>query len=299
MNIIRKIKYNQYWNIGFCEQTSEELMHEGGLRPIKWLKHEYDDRWFADPFILRATEDEIVVFVEECLMDTPKGIICELVINRKTMNLKERYVLLDKETHLSYPAIIMHDGKVYVYPENGASGKLNIYEYDEANHRLFNPVCILEEAVADATIFINNNCYYLTATKFPSTQEKVYLYKLESIFGPFTAVSAMPFQKDIGFSRCGGNFFYVDGNRCRPVQDCKIRYGAALNIMRSTLNQRMLVEELQLSIKPQSWRYDLGVHTINFCDGICVIDGYGYFYPAIAHALIPLKRCVHLLKVSK
>ena len=77
MNLLRKVQYGQYWNIGFCEQTPEEFVREKKLRPIKWLKHPYHDRWFADPFIYRVTEREIVVFVEECPMENPKGIICE------------------------------------------------------------------------------------------------------------------------------------------------------------------------------------------------------------------------------
>ena len=128
MNLLRKIQYNQYWNIGFCEQTSEELVLDKTMKPIRWLKHSYRDRWFADPFILKVTEHEIVVFVEECTMDKPKGIICELLIDRQTMELKRRHVMLELETHLSYPAIIRFKDKVYVYPENGDSGHLFMYE---------------------------------------------------------------------------------------------------------------------------------------------------------------------------
>ena len=124
-------------------------MEKKALNKVQWLKHPYRDRWFADPFIFKVTDSEIIVFVEECPIERPKGILCELVIDRKTKRLKERYVLLESDTHLSYPAFIRQNGTVYVYPENGASGKLNIYEYDETNHRLVNPKCILEKSVAD------------------------------------------------------------------------------------------------------------------------------------------------------
>lgn len=281
MDIIRKIQYNQYWNIGFCEITPEELIHEGGLRSIMWLKHEYADRWFADPFILRVTEDEIVVFVEECPMDNPKGIICELVIDRKTMKLKDRYVLLEKETHLSYPAIIRQDGKVYVYPENGASGKLNIYEYDEANHRLMNPVCILEEPVADATILEWEGRFFMSATKFPNTQECAFLYESNSLRKPFRQVGMTPYQTDRACSRQGGNWFVVEGTIYRPAQDCKVRYGAALNVMKMDGLDHIACEQKQMVLSPTVSRYSLGLHTLNFSDGLCVIDGYGYYKPIL------------------
>lgn len=290
MNVLRKIQYCQYWNIGFCEQTPEELIREKALRPIKWLKHPYHDRWFADPFVLKVTDSEIIVFVEECLMDNPKGIICELVIDRHTMRLKERYVLLEKETHLSYPAIIRYERKIYVYPENGASGELNIYEYDADNHLLIKPVCILKEAVADATILRRDNHYYLSATKFPEAQEKAYIYESDSPFGPFIQISSRPYQSDLHYSRQGGDFFVVQDRLYRPAQDCFVRYGSALHIMETIVNGEKTSEFSVASLSPQSNRYRLGLHTLNFENGIAVIDGYGYFMPLLGRLYYSLRK---------
>lgn len=279
MNLLRKIQYCQYWNIGFCDQTPDELIQDKALKPIKWLKHPYRDRWFADPFIIKVTDSEIVVLVEECPMDNPKGIISELLIDRSTMCLKKRYVLLEKETHLSYPAIIRHNGKILVYPENGASGELNIYEYDESNHRLVNPVCILNEAVADATIVEIDNRFYLSATKFPDTQEKAYLYESDSLYGKFVQIEATPYQTDLRFSRQGGNFFVVNGHLYRPAQDCLEQYGSALYIM-DTSGYGESIKEIPLyRLNPQDKRYGLGLHTLNFENGMTVVDGYGYYMP--------------------
>lgn len=279
MNLLRKIQYCQYWNIGFCDLTPDELIRDKALTPIKWLKHPYRDRWFADPFILKVTDSEIVVFVEECPMDNPKGIISELRIDRNTMCLKERYVLLEKDTHLSYPAIIRYNGKILVYPENGASGELSIYEYDESNHRLVNPVCILKEAVADATIVEQDNRFYLSATKFPDTQEKAYLYVSDSLFGQFVQIDAQPYQTDLRFSRQGGNFFMVQEHLYRPAQDCFEQYGSALNIMETRECGECIKETSLFSLRPQDKRYGLGLHTLNFENGMAVVDSYGYYMP--------------------
>lgn len=294
MNWKERLLYSQNWNIGFCEFTPEELIKGKALKPINWLKHPYRDRWFADPFIYRVTDSEIVVFVEECPMENPKGIICELVIDRKTMLLKERYIILELDTHLSYPAIIRHEGKVYVYPENGASGKLNIYEYDEVNHKLVNPVCILDEAVADATIVKYSSNYYMSATQFPNTQKNAYLYSAESIFGPFKRITEQPYQTDKKHSRQGGNYFEVYGCLYRPAQDCEVRYGAGLSIMKSNYTST-IKENLVCQLMPTDRRYKLGLHTINFCNGICVIDGYGLLYPTFSRIwkrLAGIKRII-------
>lgn len=280
MNIVKKIQYGQYWNIGFCEQSPEELLLNKQLKPIQWLKHPYRDRWFADPFILKVTESELVVFVEECPLENPKGIICELVIDRNTMWLKERYVILELDTHLSYPAIISHNGKIFVYPENGASGKLNIYEYDEKNHRLINPTCIMEEAVADATIVRIDDLFYMSVTKFPNTQEQAFIYKSESLFGPYRQLDEKPYQTSVCCSRQGGNWISVNNNIYRPAQNCETRYGGGLSIMANDIPEGIR-ERLICKLMPCDKRYCLGLHTINYCDNICVIDGYGYLLPIL------------------
>ena len=289
MNLLRKIQYCQYWNIGFCEQIPEELIQDKMLKPVKWLKHPFRDRWFADPFIYKVTDDEIVVFVEECPIENPKGIICELVIDRHSLRLTQRYVLLEKDTHLSYPAIIRYGGKVYVYPENGAAGSLYLYEYDEYAHRLINPVCILNESVADATIILHDDCFFLCATVFPETQRRAFLFKSCSLFGPYQRINEKPFQESLSCSRNGGNLFCTFSNLYRPAQDCSIKYGGALSIMQVNSIEGW-DEKVVFSINPLRGRYDQGIHTINFMNSLCVVDGNGYYMPSLGKLYSVIRR---------
>lgn len=276
--ILKNFFYEQNWNIGFCEETPEEIIQSKILKPIQWLKHPYKDRWFADPFILKVTEDDIVVFVEECPIVKPKGILCELTIDRKTKLLKERHVLLELDTHLSYPAIFHQNGKTYVYPENSASGKLYIYEYDPIEHKLINPICIIDEPVTDTTIVYNDGVFTAVATKVPKTQENVFLYRSTKLLGPYLLISTTPLQRKKSCSRPGGNWICLGEHLYRPAQNCEKRYGASLSIMH--VDRKMTTESLFFDIYPSCFNYQLGLHTINFNNGICVIDGYGYLYPA-------------------
>jgi len=289
MNIGRLL-YDQNWNIGFCEQTPEELIQGEVLKTVRWMKHPYRDRWFADPFIYKVTDSEIVVFVEECPIENPKGIICELVIDRKTMHLKERHVMLELDTHLSYPAIIEYGDKVYVYPENGMSGCLNIYEYEGKSHKLINPACILKEAVADATILKRDDKFFIVATKYPDTQVNAYLYESISLFGPYKSVSLDPFQISPSCARPGGNWIKTGKYFYRPAQNCSVRYGGSLMIMSQDFPEKK--EQAVFEITPQGYRYNLGLHTINFNNQLCVVDGCGYYYPTIA-------RCVNAVRSLK
>lgn len=281
MNWKARLLYPQNWNIGFVEQSVEDLLNKQQLERIKWMKHNYKDRWFADPFIYKVADDEIVVFVEECMItDKPKGILCELHVERKTKRLRERFVLLELDTHLSYPAIIEKDGVTYVYPENGASGSLKMYKYDVYNHRLVEPVCILNEAVADSTILKERDGYTLITTKTENPLECAYLYKSKELFGPYQLVSKHPVQSSLSCSRPAGNWITVSGKTCRPAQDCSERYGGSINLMRiDSLDP--YIEMVSISISPVGYKYNLGIHTINASttDDFLVVDGYGYLYP--------------------
>lgn len=284
MNWKARILYPQNWNIGIVEQSVEDLLEKQQLGHIRWMKHNYKDRWFADPFIYKVTDDEIVVFVEECMItDKPKGILCELHVDRTTMQLSERYVLMELDTHLSYPAFIKKAGVTYVYPENGASGSLKMYRYDEQNHKLVEPVCILNDAVADSTILYFNGAYYIIATKSKNSKVNAYLYQSKDLFGPFKLVTETPVQTNRSCSRPAGNWIDISGKLFRPSQDCSMSYGGAMNIM-SVDSLLPYHEEIAFGIKPTSYKYHFGTHTINFSKDapITVIDGYGYLHPIFA-----------------
>ena len=72
MSFLNNIKNGSCWNIGFCEYTPEMLIKNRALPTIQWMKHPYKDRFFADPFILKVTDMEIVVLAEEYVFDNAK-----------------------------------------------------------------------------------------------------------------------------------------------------------------------------------------------------------------------------------
>lgn len=280
MSFSKNIKNGSFWNVGFCNYTPEELIDKKGLPNIQWVKHPYKDRFFADPFILKVTDSEIVVFVEEYVFDNPPGLIVELVIDRETKELKQRFEMLRLPSHLSYPAIIRKGDEILVYPENGASGKLNVYRYDAVTHKLVDPCTIHEEAIYDATIHqkADGSCI-MVATKQPDILENAYLFGAPSYNGPYTQIGDTPFQPDRSCARMAGNFFEAYGQLYRPAQDCVSRYGSGTAIMQFDAITKK--EQKLFTLRPQSYKFNLGLHTINFFEGLCVIDGYGYLYPTL------------------
>jgi hypothetical protein len=119
-------------NDGILVSSSNDLdsVMNGDPIHVNWVKHHYKDSWFADPFILDVTDTDIIVLVEEWYKPIRRGRISKLIIDRNTFVLKDLQVVLQLDTHLSFPVIERREDGVYIYPENGESGNLSIYRYN-------------------------------------------------------------------------------------------------------------------------------------------------------------------------
>ena len=131
--MIRKLG-TQRWALGFVRDGIKSVMESDHLE-VDWVKMP-EDRWFADPFVLDVTDVEILLLVEDYAYATRKGVISLLHINRATMRIVSRKVLLELPTHLSFPAIFRKNEHVYIYPESARSGKLDMYEYHSETETL-------------------------------------------------------------------------------------------------------------------------------------------------------------------
>ncbi len=56
----RMILRSDMWNLGFVTDDVADVIKSNHLN-IQWMKHEYKDRWFADPYLLEVTDKQIVV----------------------------------------------------------------------------------------------------------------------------------------------------------------------------------------------------------------------------------------------
>lgn len=298
--MIKKYLNNSNWNIGFVDNfTSVDLIRNKRLPHIKWMQHPYKDRAFADPHILCCNSNELIILCEE-LVFGHKGSISLLKISRNDYRLLDRKELLKLSTHLSYPAIIEYNGIIYVYPENSEVGNIKYYEFDLKNLNLIEIGIIVNGEVTDFTICkkkIGGKYWALSTTLHPDSEERAYLFSSDRILGPYTMVTKSPVTTDRSCSRPGGNFFEVDSVIYRPAQDCVGHYGKGLKIMKiESFNPYIECEQFEL--KPSSFKYNLGLHTLNFKGNITVIDGYGYLYPVIGRILSPINRLRLKLKVS-
>lgn len=300
LNVLRELTVSSNWNIGFVQDSIDSIMSQKHISSVKWMKHSFNDRFFADPFILSVDEEHIYVLAEECKFKNPKGVIVELVVDRKTYTLVNRTILLDTQTHLSYPAIFRENDTVWVYPENGQSGEQHIYKYDSASRTLYDKNEMISEPLADSTIFRYNSKYYLFATKYPNTQSDTYIYVSEKLESGYALLSESPIYNRHNVSRSAGDVFIYKSHIIRPVQNCTKRYGQAVVFNVVNFSDGLCSEEELFELHPIPGRYGRGLHTINIYDDIIVIDGYGYLYPVIGPVLFFIKNSIkYILNIFK
>mgnify|MGYP000211195583 CR=1 FL=1 len=61
---------------------------------VHWLKHKYRDRMFADPFILKETDDTLEILAEEALFLGGAATLVKLTVCTKTFQLVRRKKIL-------------------------------------------------------------------------------------------------------------------------------------------------------------------------------------------------------------
>ena len=122
------------WQIGFLLTPLENLV-SGSDQSFVWIKNPYHDGWFADPFVLDVTDQFIELLVEDFRFKDRKGRISKIVIDKQTLKVIRRNVLLEGG-HYSFPAILRNKEKVYVYPEQSRQSRLDLFEYDATTNTL-------------------------------------------------------------------------------------------------------------------------------------------------------------------
>lgn len=279
---------DEYWTVAILDNTLEDLVNG---KPLKYGKLNYNpnNEWYADPFLLDVTDTHYILLVEEYLYSLGRARISKLVINKETMSIEKVVPLLTLPTHLSYPAIIREEDKIYVYPESGLSGKLTRYLYDQENERFIEDSVIMDGPLADATITKLFGDEYLFCTRLPNCNGNALEIYNKDAKGKFLSFQTVCFDENI--ARMAGDFFKVGDSIYRPVQDCNKSYGNGLVIQEVILkNGKFEFLEVSRYFSPDK-EYPTGIHTLNSYKGVCVVDFTGKpKYPIMYKVIKNIKK---------
>lgn len=276
----RNILRSDMWNLGFITDNVADVIKADHL-DIHWMKHNYKDRWFADPYLLEVTDKQIVVLVEEFCYKIRKGRIAKLVVSRPDYVLRDMKIILELPTHLSFPVIYENNGQVYVMPENSKSGAINIYHYNANDEQLEKVHEVGYLPLTDATIVkLNSGEEYVFSTKIPRPNgDELHVYPFDGNCMKMDAncVETVSFPSNI--ARNAGNAFYVGNQLYRPAQDCNKCYGNGLNIQQICRVNGKFVFKTVNEFHSDNPDYALGYHTFNMKNGLIVVDGHRLRFP--------------------
>ena len=261
------------YNIGFVDGNLESII-EGEPIKVNWMKHSYKDRWFADPFILDVTDNEIIVLVEEWYDPLQRGRISKLIVDKSSFDLLELKVMIDEGSHLSFPSIERIGNEIYIYPERAGSF-LERYRYDHEKDSFEKDGRVSDLPLTDSVITDFLGQRLLFSTKMPDANGKeLGIYSWNNTKKMFVLQEYYHFDENI--SRMAGNFFVYGGNVYRPAQVCIKSYGDAVSIQKVDYqSEKWSFREIRRIYSPNK-DYDLGFHTFNTYKSVIVVDALGY-----------------------
>ena len=276
MMIIRRFLFNYIhdrWNIGFAS-IGDSLTPTN----IRWMKHNYKDRWFADPFIIDEGRDSYQVLAEEFIRDDRKGRISKLTVCKNSFQLLKNETVLDLPTHLSFPNYMSIGGKTFVFPENGASGKTFYYSY---GNELENPQLFSDLPLSDAVVFFFDGKYYLLYTVGEDCNGNVLHISVSenALFG-YKFLQTVTFRDNI--ARRAGKVFEWNGRLISPAQICNNRYGEGVSLQEIHVKDGHLRFEEINRIYPSWPNFNKAFHTYNVWGNNVVIDGVDIGWPSVS-----------------
>lgn len=287
MGFREKLSFHR-WNVGFIESSISDII-EADKPYVNWVRHDYTDRFFADPFILDYDDERIRVLVEEYPFFTRRGVVSMLIVDRKSYDLVDKHTIIDKEYHQSYPFILRHKGKTYIVPEASQSGGLWIYEFD--GDKVTNRELIINEPLLDSTIIEYDGRWWLFCTKRGNASNKdLFMYVSDDPLSGYKAIYSEPVKCDLSSSRPAGYMIEQGGELFRVTQNCSETYGGGVQLTKITdLSENSFREILIKPIDVELSDFKEGFHTINEYRGLTVVDG-------IKSEFRPLRKILYTLK---
>ncbi len=264
------------WLLGICVNGFDDLK-AGHIHWISEGKYK-GKKWFADPYILDYDDSTIHILVEEFDYQIHRGRIAKLTVDRGLWEVTDCKILLDLDTHLSFPMIWCEGENVFVCPENYHSGGWNMYRYDAEKEKLEFVQPLLNEKLTDATIYFDSDLYWLLSTYEPRPNgSELTIWKSKLLYGPYSESQRVKFDENVG--RNAGMIFKYDDKLIRPAQESNHKYGHSISFQEVSVNDgKFAFNEIYRFNTPHK-KYDAGTHTYNqHKKGMAVLDVKGYRY---------------------
>lgn len=220
----------------------------------------------ADPFLF-VYKDELFLFYEEQVDLRGRGVVKMI----KTKDLKlwtKPIVVLEEEYHLSYPYVFEINGQIYMMPESGKNGTVQLYTPNEDLTKwTINKTILKGGNYVDSSIIYHCDTCFLFTTDYTNETNILKLFWSDSIDSEWIEHKNSPIAVGGNIGRCGGSIFKYQDLIFRPSQLTQKRYGEGLDLYQILkLSKNEYKEEIYKTIIPnRNKKYFKGGHHINFC----------------------------------
>ncbi len=249
---------------------------EGDFRDFTWVLPP-KDRFWADPFPLERGGRHWIFF-EELMFARRKAHISVIELSRGGAR-SQPVKVLERDYHLSYPFLIEHEGELFMIPETGTNGSIELYRC-----RSFPDDWTLEQVLlrkgffTDATVHRVGDRWWLFANLSPEdTQgsDELNLYYADRLQGPWKPHRRNPVKSDVRGARPAGRLYEEDGKLYRPGQIGAPLYGSGIAIHQVLALSPDEYREVEVRrVLPSHPREVIGIHTLNRAGDLCVVDGF-------------------------
>jgi len=264
----------EHWRLAVRSGSSLIADSKGSpeVTGFRWIESP-PGRFYADPFMLEE-DGRLWVFFEDFDYAANRGrISCAELGNDGAF---DPVPVLERPYHLSYPCVFRADNNLYMIPESGENGTVELYRCTRFPDHWILESTLLELPAVDSTIWGDAGMFWL----FVTLQEprghgvQLWLFSASTLIGTWTPHPANPISTDVRTSRGAGAIFRHNGKLFRPSQDCSGHYGR-----RFTLNEIVALdadryeERACVTVDP-IWAPGLvGTHTYSHVGQVEVIDG--------------------------
>ena len=267
------------WFVGWRWATEDRLHCTHELPPSGYMRLlDEPHRFYADPFGIRV-QGRHYVFCEDFDYRLGRGVISMTVIDGNVPPRRPT-VVLERPYHLSYPFVFAANEQIWMIPETAAAEGIELYRADPFPDRwVLEGVLLRNVRAADATLLRDKGRWWIfaaTSEHQSSSWDALSLFHAPDLLGPWTPHRRNPVLIDRSMARPGGALFTCRGALWRPAQNCSQGYGRGLTLCSvERLDEEDFVQSVKGIISPSPLWGPVGLHTINWVDGLELVDGLG------------------------
>jgi hypothetical protein len=263
-----------HWQLAI--RSAATLVFNSGPSPdlsdFRWIESPRG-RFYADPFMLEEG-GKVWVFFEDFDYAAQRGRISCAEVQKG--GLVNPIPALERPYHLSYPCVFRDGGAMYMIPECGANGTVELYRCVRFPDQWEMVKELFRAPAVDTTLWMNDGLYWFFVSLYDvrGFATQLWLFYASELTGEWIPHPGNPISTDVRNSRGAGAIFRYNGKWFRPSQDCSKFYGYSFTFNEILVCDRNQYQEKPvLTIDPVWARGLVGTHTYSHVGQVEIIDG--------------------------